>query len=562
MAGTLKTDNLQLGDSLTATNNFVLKTNADGTAKLARGNVGATTQDILTVDADGKVTSDQVYTPAGTGAVATTVQTKLRESVSVKDFGAVGDGMANDYAAFVAALAAANCVHIPEGTFYLASTLTISSSGKTLSGPGTIKGNSALAANSQVINVTGSNVTLKDFTINQNNINAGRSIWISGANVVVDGVKSYNTQSAFIELRSGASNVVVRNCYQNGGGYGVISSDHGLGAVRVENNTFIHPGVGYAIGDGIEFNNPTTGSQNIQIIGNYVDGYKGAANLAGLGIGIAKGTYCIVASNIVKNCEADGIHVEDQSSFIVVEGNIVEDCCTDVTYGSAGILLYLTNNSVIANNIVKGASGGHGIMVSGFGQDQYVYNNKVIGNHVSTVREAGIFLNTTNRTIVANNVVESANQASLGFGCIDLRRIGTATKYNIRVRIQNNIFVDGFPVADSGVKAENGDTGYLFDNDFVNVGTKINIGSANIRVKRNQYSATAQTGNVTLAAGVTTTTVTNDGVYSRVRIRLTPINASAAAMTGVWVSAAPLLTSFTITHPTATGTEQFYYELE
>ena len=37
------------------------------------------------------------YTPAGTGAVSTTVQAKLRESVSVKDFGAVGNGVTNDY---------------------------------------------------------------------------------------------------------------------------------------------------------------------------------------------------------------------------------------------------------------------------------------------------------------------------------------------------------------------------------------------------------------------------------------------------------------------------------
>jgi hypothetical protein len=36
------------------------------------------------------------YTPAGTGAVLTTVQAKLRESVSVKDFGAVGDGVTDD----------------------------------------------------------------------------------------------------------------------------------------------------------------------------------------------------------------------------------------------------------------------------------------------------------------------------------------------------------------------------------------------------------------------------------------------------------------------------------
>jgi len=36
------------------------------------------------------------YQPAGTGAVARTVRDKLREVVSIKDFGAVGDGVADD----------------------------------------------------------------------------------------------------------------------------------------------------------------------------------------------------------------------------------------------------------------------------------------------------------------------------------------------------------------------------------------------------------------------------------------------------------------------------------
>lgn len=53
---TLKTNAVQIGQSNTATANFSLSAaNADGTAKLARGNVGATTQDIMTVAADGKV---------------------------------------------------------------------------------------------------------------------------------------------------------------------------------------------------------------------------------------------------------------------------------------------------------------------------------------------------------------------------------------------------------------------------------------------------------------------------------------------------------------------------
>ena len=60
----------------------------------------------------------------GTGAVATTVQTKLRETVSVKDFGAVGDGVTNDTAAIQAAIDTGNSVFFPKGT-YVVSSLTI-----------------------------------------------------------------------------------------------------------------------------------------------------------------------------------------------------------------------------------------------------------------------------------------------------------------------------------------------------------------------------------------------------------------------------------------------------
>lgn len=56
MAGVTKT-HLQLGDNNTAANNFMLTSQAaDGTMKLARGNNGTTTQDILTVNAAGLIT--------------------------------------------------------------------------------------------------------------------------------------------------------------------------------------------------------------------------------------------------------------------------------------------------------------------------------------------------------------------------------------------------------------------------------------------------------------------------------------------------------------------------
>ena len=64
---------------------------------------GGTVQDVLDAVTGPNGAASVGYTPAGTGAVATTVQIKLRESVSVKDFGAVGDGVTNDTAAIQAA---------------------------------------------------------------------------------------------------------------------------------------------------------------------------------------------------------------------------------------------------------------------------------------------------------------------------------------------------------------------------------------------------------------------------------------------------------------------------
>lgn len=60
------------------------------------------------------------FIQSGTGAVATTVQAKLRESVSVKDFGAVGDGVTDDHAAIQAALASLTTgvtLNLPFGTY-------------------------------------------------------------------------------------------------------------------------------------------------------------------------------------------------------------------------------------------------------------------------------------------------------------------------------------------------------------------------------------------------------------------------------------------------------------
>jgi hypothetical protein len=73
----------------------------------------------------GVVSSNLVtYLPAGIDAVETTVQTKLRQTVSVKDFGAVGDGIKNDASAIQAAInyvssIGGGTVNLPSAKYYI-----------------------------------------------------------------------------------------------------------------------------------------------------------------------------------------------------------------------------------------------------------------------------------------------------------------------------------------------------------------------------------------------------------------------------------------------------------
>lgn len=80
---------------------------------------------------------DSVFTQSGTGAVNRYVDDRLKDVLSVKDFGAVGDGATNDSAAFQAAVDAlvsevgtkgAKSLYIPSGVYLLSDKVTASMS--------------------------------------------------------------------------------------------------------------------------------------------------------------------------------------------------------------------------------------------------------------------------------------------------------------------------------------------------------------------------------------------------------------------------------------------------
>jgi hypothetical protein len=92
--------------------------------------IGKWLQDLATSTGSGLIG----FLQAGTGAVLRTLQAKLREMpISVKDFGAVGDGVTDDYAAIVlaytAAVAAGCALHFPAGLYYIGTNELVFSSG-------------------------------------------------------------------------------------------------------------------------------------------------------------------------------------------------------------------------------------------------------------------------------------------------------------------------------------------------------------------------------------------------------------------------------------------------
>lgn len=58
------------------------------------------------------------FTQSGAGATERTLESKLQDSVSIKDFGAVGDNVADDSAALQAAINTGKAVYVPSGTYY------------------------------------------------------------------------------------------------------------------------------------------------------------------------------------------------------------------------------------------------------------------------------------------------------------------------------------------------------------------------------------------------------------------------------------------------------------
>ena len=367
------------------------------------------------------------YNQGGSGAVARTTASKLQESVSVKDFGAVGDGSTDDTAAIQAAINAVTLlngrsgVFFPAGVYSVKATSTYSgainiNSGLTLFGTNaTIKVAASSSVGTRTISINSNDVQILGLRFTPSTITDLTNVYLAAtySRLEIRGCEFVTPQSGALYVAGYSEDVLFTENKVYGLGYGILieSTTGGTGYI-VSNNVFV--GSGANDGDAIEFNVLTTAISNVTISGNVIKSYIASNASAGFGIGLSFVNECSVTGNVVKSCSRNGIHLENNCTDVTVTGNTVSDC------QDAGIEVQGENSGkqcyrvVISANVVKncclspstGLGRGSIDCGSSSGGTGYGVGSLIVSNNmVSSSHAAGIYTYECRFSIITGNKV-------------------------------------------------------------------------------------------------------------------------------------------------------------
>jgi len=414
---------------------------------------------------------------------------------NVADYGAALDGVEDDALAINPAILAGNnnVVYVPAGgNALIKSNIPITQNDLILEGPGTITASAAdLGDGGKMITVTGTNVTIRDITLDQNTTSTGRTIEIGAAtNTKIQNVVSKNVQQAFVWGNGAFTDLYVEGCEHNAKGYFVLINDtNGATGLFVTHNMAQHDGSGTAIGDGVQINCPTNGFSRFRITDNLFRDYFGNASNAGQGVGCDTASDGVISHNVIDNSEADGIHVEDSNQVIVTD-NIVTNCgVVSDTSGSGAIVVFNSDRCTVRGNVIETTTELHGIFLAGdlSGTDQNT-DNVVMGNIIKDVDDAGIAVHAQVRAQICNNNINAPDSETPGdWAGIDVRRLGTSTADCDGLRIIGNTVIDKAAVnAKYGIEVAAGTTNSVISqNDVSGCTNTIEVNGAAIRVFEN-----------------------------------------------------------------------------
>jgi hypothetical protein len=167
----------------------------------------------------GLPSDDIPFTPSGSGASSRTVQAKLRETVSITDFGAsTSASAATNDSAISAALAAADNVYVPEGTFAISAVVSVGY-GKRLFGAG--RESSVLSASTAIamVEMVSGYSTLEDIKLQGDSASrtptVGLSLYGAAAPCIHNTVNRVTIQDVQTGVKLDGYNNTANPCYWN-----------------------------------------------------------------------------------------------------------------------------------------------------------------------------------------------------------------------------------------------------------------------------------------------------------------------------------------------------------
>jgi len=276
------------------------------------------------------------YKNDGTGAVVRTIKDKLGETVSVKDFGAVGDGVTDDTAAIQAAVATGDSVYIPDGDYLITSTINLTTDNQQITFDGTLVRAAAMTATSFVCSASS----------------------INGLNFVRPKFKCQSTQAALVQQ----------------GGFITMDTCH---FATFTNGHFESKGVGDVPTLFSHINSPSCNDLTIE--GNYFGYSYGNACGANDGVGSGVNGKRVKITNNTFNENVDtAVGCWTNASDVVISHNSFYRSTNSPSYQSLHIDVAGASNVVISDNLLIGSCFGIRIATN----LAYTNNNILVSNNI------------------------------------------------------------------------------------------------------------------------------------------------------------------------------------
>ena len=298
------------------------------------------------------------YDPPFANSVPTNVEAKLSEYVSVKDFGAVGDGVADDTAAIQAAINAANSVYVPFGDYLVTAQIDLKSdltlyadvgaklvldTGIT---PYVLRGN------------TVSNIRITNLEIEGNGIAGFSTVYLSNVSeVLLDNCKVTKSGAIGVFVSTGSNVTVQNSTLSNNYSYGLEYRDcdncKAIANLCAENgDTGVATSTG---GRGIML----WRSRGCYIAGNrFVLNTEYGFRIYSEAADTTTSNYNVVTGNVLlDNVRADLVLYDEGAAFSFVAHNTISDNIiyrsTDTTDLDTVCLLHGDFNTYINNHVIK-----------------------------------------------------------------------------------------------------------------------------------------------------------------------------------------------------------------